>query len=79
MSQSTPPAYFSGERIQAGDHVRYLGEHGRVEFVTSADDPDMRWYIGQCGDGCMVLAPSFGRVFVAVGDKDLQFVLRGEA
>jgi hypothetical protein len=80
MPPSMPPTYSSGEHIRAGDHVLYHGERGKVEFVAAADDPDTQWYIEQCADGCMVLAPSFGRVYVTATehDEDLQFVSRRE-
>jgi hypothetical protein len=51
-----------------------------VEFVAAAADPETQWYLEQCGDGCMVLAASFGRVYVTATerDEDLQFVSRGD-
>jgi hypothetical protein len=80
MPPSIPPRYSSGERIRAGDHVLYHGERAKVEFVAAADDRETRWYVEQCGHGCMVLAPSFGRVYVTAAEsgEDLQFVSRGD-
>lgn len=73
--------YRSGEEIQAGDDVLYHFEPSRIEFVAKADDPDTAWYVEQYGGGCMILAPSFGRVFVSKPheDQDLEFVSRAEA
>jgi len=80
MPPSMPPTYSSGEHICAGDRVLYHGESGKVEFVAAAADPEIQWYLEQCGDGCMVLAASFGRVYVTAteSDEDLQFVSRGD-
>jgi hypothetical protein len=69
--------YLSGEEVKAGDHVRYAGEVGRIEFVAEPGRPETGWYFEQCGAGCMILAPSYGRVFDQP-DKDLEFVSRGE-
>ena len=70
--------YTSGEEIQQGDHVVYHGEAGTVEFVAKLEDPQTKWYVEQYGGGCMVLAPSFGRVFVDKPntDQDLELVSR---
>ena len=75
-----PPTYPSGEEIRPGDHVRYHGELARIEFIAVSGDLEMKWYIEQCGDGCMILAPSLGRVFVTETDQeeDLQFLSRGD-
>jgi hypothetical protein len=70
------PTYVSGQVIQAGDDVRYGGEQGRVEFIAIAGDPATQWYVGQYGEGCMLSAPAFGRVYVAFDDEDLEFVSR---
>jgi hypothetical protein len=45
-----------------------------------SDDPNTEWYVKQYGVGCMILVPSFGRVFVATPDEDedLEFLERGE-
>ena len=76
----TAPTYSSGEKIEAGDHVLYHGERGRVEFVATPEGSDMKWYAEQYGTGCMILAPSFGRVFVTecCQDEDLRFLSRGD-
>jgi hypothetical protein len=70
--------YGSGQEIQAGDNVLYASEPSRIEFVANAEDPDSAWYVEQFGGGCMILAPSFGRVFVSDPreDEDLEFVSR---
>jgi hypothetical protein len=68
--------YSSGEEIQSGDQVLYHGEPGRVEFVAKLGDCETGWYVEQFGGGCMILAPSFGRVFVSKTDEDLEFVSR---
>jgi len=79
MSSTTPPPlYSSGEEILPGDHVLYHGERGSIEFIATPGDPETEWYVRQCGVGCMILAPSFGRVFVTETgqDEDLQFLSR---
>lgn len=70
--------YESGEEVQTGDQVRYANEPARIEFVATADDPETVWYVEQFGGGCMILTPSFGRVFVSKPheDEDLEFVSR---
>ena len=75
------PAYASGEEIQPGDPVRYHGESGQVEFVARLGDADTGWYVEQFGEGCMILSPGFGHVFVSEPDedKDLQFISRDPA
>jgi len=61
-----------------GDRIRYHGEPGEVEFVAEAGDPDNSWYVENCGEGCMITAAGFGRVFVHEPDnaEDLEFVSR---
>jgi hypothetical protein len=51
-----------------------------VEFVAAPDDPNTDWYVKQYGSGCMLLVPSFGRVFVASPgeDEELEFLERDE-
>jgi hypothetical protein len=70
------PIYSSGEEIQKGDHVLYHGEPGHVEFVAKPGDTETGWYVERFGGGCMILAPSFGRVFVSHPDEDLEFLSR---
>jgi len=72
-------AYTSGEEIRADDRILYHGEPAQVEFVAQAGDPETHWYVEQFEGGCMILAPSFGRVFVSKADEDLEFVGRGDA
>jgi hypothetical protein len=69
--------YASGEKIERGDLILYHGEAGQVEFVATAGDPETGWYVEQFGGGCMILAPSFGRVFLSETEEDLEFVSRG--
>ena len=76
-----PLTYASGERIEVGDHVRYDGELGQIEFVVEspAGVPDVDWYFGELGPGVMVREPKvFGRVYVADTRNDalLEFVER---
>jgi hypothetical protein len=80
MPTSKIPAYTSGEDIRPGDDILYHGERGKVEFVAVPDDPNTDWYLKQYGSGCMLLVPSFGRVFVATPGQDevLEFLERGE-
>lgn len=75
-SHSMPLTYVSGEEIRSGDRVLYHGEPAQVEFVANRGDAQSAWYLEQCGEGCMILAPSFGRVFAANDDEDLEFVAR---
>lgn len=80
MAEQTAPLlkYPSGEDVHSGDRVLYHGEAGEVEFVARASDPETCWYIEQCGPGCMLLVPNFGRVYVSdtANDEDLAFVSR---
>jgi hypothetical protein len=80
MPRSKVPAYASGEDIHPGDNILYHGERGKVEFVAVPGDPKTDWYVEQYGSGCMLLVPSFGRVFLATpdNDEDLEFLERGE-
>ena len=73
--------YGSGEEIQAGDRVLYASEPSEIEFVATAENPDTVWYVEQFGGGCMILAPSFGSLFVSEpqDDEDLEFVSRTES
>lgn len=71
--------YASGEEVQVRDRVLYHSEASEIEFVAKTDDPETAWYVEQFGGGCMILAPSFGRLFVCnpEKDEDLEFVSRG--
>lgn len=69
-------AYSSGEEIQSGDRILYHGEPGQVEFVAKRGNSETDWYVERFGGGCMILAPSFGRVFISEADEDLEFVGR---
>jgi hypothetical protein len=68
--------YASGDEIQAGDRVLYHGEPGQIEFIARPGD----WEFEQFGGGCMILAPSFGRVFEFRPEEaeDLEFVSRAQ-
>ena len=70
--------YQSGDEILAGDRIRYASEDGVIDLVTDPENPDHTWYIEQCAGGCMMLTPSYGRVFVSDPheDEDLEFVSR---
>ena len=70
--------YRSGEEIQAGDRILYNYEPGKIDFVTTLEDPDSAWYIEQHAGGCMLLVAPFGRLFVSdpQDDEDLEFVSR---
>jgi hypothetical protein len=69
--------YDSGEAIQPGDHIRYHGERGSVEFVIGekTGDPALDWYFDEYSGGVMIKAEAFGSVFLGPGDLDEQFVL----
>lgn len=73
-----PLKYSSGEEIQARDRVLYHSEPSQIEFVAKPEDTETAWYVEQFGGGSMLLAPSFGRVFVSnpEDDEDLEFVAR---
>jgi len=76
-----PLKYLSGEQIEAGDEIRYHGERGHIEFVVTnaTGDPALDWYLEQFpGGGAMIVAESFGNVFLALDDLDdfLEFVGR---
>ena len=68
--------YASGEEIRADDRVLYHGEPGQIDFVAGPGD----WEFEQFGGGCMILAPSFGRVFENEPEEaeDLEFVSRSD-
>lgn len=71
--------YANGEPVKKGDRIRYMGEPGYVEFVADATDPDTTWYVEQFGGGCMIVAETFGSVFIDTGQlahADLEFVAR---
>jgi hypothetical protein len=64
--------YASGDIVQSGDHVRYRGEHGRVEFVAAEQSGDAAtdWYIEEYGGGVMMNVESLGAVFLPGGEID---------
>jgi hypothetical protein len=73
--------YLSGEEIRIGDRITYHNEPGEVDFVVSEKigDAAMDWYIDQFpGGGVMIVARSFGSVFLSEDDIDenLVFVSR---
>ncbi len=75
--------YKSGLQVKAGDHVRYGGEPGEVEFVgdPEAPTPETTWYLQTLGPGAMIREPKVsGSVYVRETDKDhlLEFVSRAE-
>jgi hypothetical protein len=73
-----PFRYQSGEEVLAGDKIRYAGEVGTVEFVTSADHPEHAWYIEEFGGGCMLKVAPFGNLFLSEpqSDEDLDLLSR---
>ncbi|HWW59891.1 MAG TPA: hypothetical protein VN181_00860, partial [Thermoanaerobaculia bacterium] len=71
----------SGEELLEGDHVRYLGEAGTIEFVATerSNEEAADWYVEKFrGDGVMIKNKTFGRVFLSATDIDdhLEFVSR---
>lgn len=72
-----PPTYSSGEEIQSGDRILYNGEPGQVEFVAKPGDPQTGGTWNSSAVACIVLAPSFGRLFLSEADEDLDFIARG--
>jgi hypothetical protein len=73
--------YQSGEEVKAGDQIKYAGEPGHVELVAEEGDLETDWYFQEFGGGCMLILPSFGRLFVSHPDQDtdLEFISRGDA
>jgi hypothetical protein len=74
-------AYTSGEDVREGDHIRYHGEIGSVEFVAAekVGNPSLDWFVEEFpGGGVMINAKSFGAVFLSPDDIDerLEFVAR---
>lgn len=71
-------SYRSGETGMKGDRILYHGEHGEVEFIADAADPETDWYVEQFGGGCMITATGFGSVFLSstADREDLEFVSR---
>jgi hypothetical protein len=72
--------YHSGEEIRLGDHIRYHGDSGYVQFLATVGDSPNGWYVETYGPGCMIVADGFGAVYVTDShtDEDLEFVARGE-
>jgi hypothetical protein len=70
--------YSTGEPVLKGDHIRYHGEVGEVEFLAERGDPDTPDLVAQFGGGCMITAAGFRSVFVdhPSDDVDLEFVSR---
>ena len=76
-----PIKYASGELVKPGDHVRYHGEAGEVEFVVESASPvaESAWYLEKLGPGAMLRVPEvFGAVYVSdtAEDELLEFVSR---
>jgi hypothetical protein len=78
---SVPFCYQSGEEVLAGDRILYAGEAGTIEFVTDPENPDYAWYIEDCGGGCMLQVPPFGRLFLSEpqDEEDLELVGRRDS
>jgi len=71
--------YQSGEEIRKGDRVLLHGEPGEIQLVAVrlTGDPELDWYVTECGGGVMVVEPkAFGRLFLTKIDEDLAFVSR---
>jgi hypothetical protein len=72
--------YPSGEDINEGDHVRYLREEGTIDFVAveKDGDPSHEWYMERYSGGVMIIAKSFGRIFLSTDDIEghLEFIAR---
>jgi hypothetical protein len=75
--------YVSGETVNAGDHLRYHNEPGRVDFVVSerTGDSASDWYVDEYGGGLMMTVENYGSVFLPGTEigEDLEFVARGKA
>jgi hypothetical protein len=41
--------YRSGQEIKAGDRILYNFEPGKIDFVTTPEDPQYAWYVEQHG------------------------------
>ena len=70
--------YMSGQVVRIGDQIRYAGEPGKVESVTT--DPDgLDETFEQWGSGCMISTEKGVRVFLCSteGTEQLEFVARG--
>jgi hypothetical protein len=71
-----PHHYKSGQVVRIGDRIRYAGEPGKIESVTT--DPDGLYETAeQWGPGCMI-STGKGRVFLcSTGEAEhLEFVAR---
>jgi len=74
--------YRSGEEIRKGDRVLFHQNPAEIEFVASdPEDPQVPWYVPECGGGVMILDPmASGRTFLPADSiaeyEDLEFVSR---
>lgn len=80
----SPLRYLSGDEVRAGDRIRFHGEDGTVEFVVleRVGDPTLDWHLEQHPEGgLMIIANSFGRVFLTPVsiDERLELVTHKEA
>jgi hypothetical protein len=69
--------YQSGEEVRCGDHIRFHGEEGLVEFVVldKVGDDALDWYLEEYpGGGLMLRANNFGNVFLRGNDIDEELV-----
>lgn len=75
-----PHHYMSGQVVRIGDRIRYAGELGKVESVTTGPD-GLGETLEEWGPGCMVSTEKGGRVFLCSTEetKHLEFVARGAA
>ena len=72
----TIPKYLSGERILKGDHIKYMGESGEVDFTITEESPDWDSYWCDLDCGVMLKMPSFELVYVPFDDEHLEFISR---
>lgn len=72
----TTPKYLSGEKILRGDHIKYDGENGEVEFTITEESPDWDSFWCDLDVGVMLKVPTFGSVYVPFIDEHLEFVSR---
>lgn len=77
--------YRSGEEIETGDRVLYLGNPASIEFVAFDEkDPETDWYVKEFGGGILIADPAVsGHTFIPADQIDedvhLEFVSRGDS
>ena len=78
----TTVLYRSGDEVMRGDRIAYHGHPGYVEFVVvgHSGDATLDWFAEQYpGGGAMIVAETYGRVFLPVDELDdmIELVARG--